>query len=167
LTSASAHPPAHRTAHPAAHPTAYPPEIRAALAAHTTLTLAYADAEGPGACAVLYACAPDSSLVLVTSRSTRHGGALAADGSAAFTAQADGQDWLSLTGIQGRGRCELLTGDQREAGWAAYTARFPFVADDPRLREALRRTDLWALRPSWLRLIDNGRGFGHKQEWSA
>jgi uncharacterized protein YhbP (UPF0306 family) len=148
-------------------PADYPPEIRAALAAHTTLTLAFADAEGPGACAVLYACAPDGSLVLVTARTTRHGGALAADGSAAFTAQADGQDWLSLTGIQGRGQCVLLTGDQREAGWAAYVARFPFVGADPRLGEALRRTDLWALRPTWLRLIDNGRGFGHKQEWSA
>ena len=145
----------------------YPPEIRAALAAHTTVTLAYADAEGPGACAVLYACAPDGSLVLVTSRSTRHGGALAADGSAAFTAQADGQDWQSLKGIQGRGRCVLLTGDQRDAGWTAYVARFPFVGADPRLGEALRRTDLWALRPSWLRLIDNGKGFGHKQEWHA
>ncbi|MCZ1008268.1 hypothetical protein O1L68_17630 [Streptomyces lydicus] len=36
-----------------------PETIRRALAAHTTMTLAYADEDGPGACAVLYATDPE------------------------------------------------------------------------------------------------------------
>ncbi|WP_405743673.1 pyridoxamine 5'-phosphate oxidase [Streptomyces sp. NBC_01525] len=146
-----------------------PAGIRQALAAHTTLTLAYTDDDGPQACAVLYAPGGDASaplLYFVTAHSTRHGRALARPGArVAFTAQRDGQEWSGLTGLQGRGGCRELTGAARAGGWAAYTGRFPFVAGDERLRAALERTALWELRPDWLRLIDNGRGFGHKQEW--
>ncbi|MCB5911457.1 pyridoxamine 5'-phosphate oxidase family protein [Streptomyces pinistramenti] len=146
-----------------------PAEIQRALAAHTTLTLAYGDADGPQACAVLYAAGGDAEgpvAYFVTSGTTRHGRALRQPGArVAFTVQRDGQEWSALTGLQGRGRCRVLEGAERAAGWAAYAGRFPFVAADERLRAALERTALWELRPDWLRLIDNGRGFGHKEEW--
>ncbi|MFK0266651.1 pyridoxamine 5'-phosphate oxidase [Streptomyces angustmyceticus] len=150
--------------------------MRRALAAHTTMTLAYVDEEGPQACAVLYAtdaqggrvAGAGPALYFVTSATTRHGRALAEPGArVAFTAQRDGQEWTGLTGLQGRGGCRTLTGAEREAGWRVYLERFPFVATSDRLRDALERTALWELRPDWLRLIDNGQGFGHKEEWSA
>ncbi|MGW7492035.1 pyridoxamine 5'-phosphate oxidase [Streptomyces sp. NPDC054786] len=195
-----------------------PEGIRRALAAHTTMTLAYVDEEGPQACAVLYAAdtvgaghasdaagavdtvhaagatratgaadaadatnATDAAdaqggtavgagpaLYFVTAATTRHGRALAEPGArVAFTAQRDGQEWSGLTGLQGRGRCRALTGAERAAGWRVYLERFPFVAASDRLRDALERTALWELRPDWLRLIDNGQGFGHKEEWSG
>ncbi|MFF3542191.1 hypothetical protein ACFYXD_10065 [Streptomyces platensis] len=193
-----------------------PEGIRRALAAHTTMTLAYVDEDGPQACAVLYATgvaegaatagaakAPGAideadevgvtgvpgvsgvaddveagaatgpeagavpALYFVTATTTRHGRALAEPGTrVAFTAQRDGQEWSGLTGLQGRGRCRPLTGAERAAGWQVYVERFPFVAASDRLRAALERTTLWELRPDWLRLIDNGQGFGHKEEWS-
>lgn len=158
---------------------ACPETIRRALAAHTTMTLAYTDEDGPQACAVLYAAAAVDGgaadgvsragpvLYFVTATGTRHGRALAGSGGrAAFTAQQDGQEWSGLTGLQGRGRCRVLAGAERAAGWQVYLARFPFVAGSERLRGALERTSLWELRPDWLRLIDNGQGFGHKEEWS-
>ncbi|KUL53067.1 pyridoxamine 5'-phosphate oxidase [Streptomyces sp. NRRL F-4489] len=149
---------------------ACPPGIVRALAGHTTVTLAYADQDGPQACAVLYAAgrAADGApaLYFVTAASTRHGRALAEPGArVAFTVQRDGQEWSGLTGIQGRGTCRTLHGAERDAGWRTYTACFPFVTEDERLRAALERTALWELRPDWLRLIDNAQGFGHKEEW--
>ncbi|UZJ30184.1 pyridoxamine 5'-phosphate oxidase [Streptomyces endophytica] len=152
------------------------------------------DEDGPQACAVLYAteaadvteagagagagAAGGPVLYFVTAATTRHGRALAEPGvlgeqgaraesrtRVAFTAQRDGQEWSALTGIQGRGRCRPLSGAERAVGWRAYTRRFPFVEADERLRAALERTTLWELRPDWLRLIDNGQGFGHKEEW--
>ncbi|MEU3355920.1 pyridoxamine 5'-phosphate oxidase family protein [Streptomyces sp. NPDC037389] len=159
---------------PLTPPAEIPAEIRDALDAHTTLTLAYVDEDGPQACAVLYAVhaaigeSGESvpSLLFVTSSTTRHGRALLADdGRVAFTAQRDGQDWTSLTGVQGRGTCRLLEGADREAAWHAYSTRFPYVERSDRLRRAMERTGLWELRPDWLRLVDNGRGFGHKTEW--
>ncbi|MGG2466015.1 pyridoxamine 5'-phosphate oxidase family protein [Streptomyces sp. RGM 3693] len=151
---------------------ACPGGIRRALAGHTTVTLAYADEDGPQACAVLYAAgtAADGAPVLyfVTAARTRHGRALGEPGArVAFTVQRDGQEWSGLTGIQGRGGCRPLSGAERDAGWHAYTARFPFVEADDRLRAALERTALWELRADWLRLIDNAQGFGHKEEWRA
>ncbi|MFI1971644.1 pyridoxamine 5'-phosphate oxidase [Streptomyces cinnamoneus] len=170
-----------------------PPEIREALDAHTTVTLAYADEGGPQACAVLYAVAegpgaPSGTsaagpaalddvsgrpgpvrapvLVFVTSAATRHGRALlAGDTRVAFTAQRDGQEWTALTGLQGRGVCRLLRGADRAAAWRAYSARFPYVEGTERLRQAMERAELWELRPDWIRLIDNAKGFGHKSEW--
>ncbi|WP_330823764.1 pyridoxamine 5'-phosphate oxidase [Streptomyces bugieae] len=174
-----------------------PHAIEQALAAHTTITLAYVDEDGPQACAVLYATGAANDeveaaevgeaagevetadaaetgagavggpvLYFVTSATTRHGRALAEPGArVAFTVQRDGQEWSALTGIQGRGRCRPLSGAERAVGWRAYTRRFPFVEADERLRAALERTTLWELRPDWLRLIDNGQGFGHKEEW--
>ncbi|MFI9206140.1 pyridoxamine 5'-phosphate oxidase [Streptomyces sp. NPDC053048] len=148
-----------------------PEEIRAALGAHTTLTLAYADEDGPQACALLYAVRDGlvPVLLFVTSPTTRHGRALAAGAGAArvaFTVQRDGQEWTELTGIQGRGVCRPLEGEERAAAWPAYGARFPYVERNEQLRIALERTALWELRPDWLRLIDNARGFAHKVEWS-
>lgn len=148
-----------------------PPAIRQALGGHTTMTLAYTDADGPGACAVLYALTAGTvpSLIFVTSTGTRHGRAMQEQSPAqvAFTAQRDGQEWSGLTGVQGRGACRRLDGLSRDAAWIAYTTRFPFVTADTRLASALKRTALWELAPTWLRLIDNTQGFGHKEEWSA
>ncbi|MBF9068001.1 pyridoxamine 5'-phosphate oxidase family protein [Streptacidiphilus fuscans] len=141
-----------------------------ALRAHTTLTLAYADADGPQACAVLYAIGADASLVFVTAATTRHGRALSVAPAVpvAFTAQADGQEWTALTGVQGRGVCRRLAdGPERDAAWRAYTERHPFVTADPRLQSALESTALWAIHPTWLRLIDNSRGFATKLEWQS
>ncbi|MEV0602027.1 pyridoxamine 5'-phosphate oxidase family protein [Streptomyces sp. NPDC050315] len=152
-----------------------PPGILQALADHTTMTLAYTDGDGPQACAVLYAPMDDDPaavpvLLFVTSESTRHGRALAAAQPAApvaFTAQRDGQDWSGLTGVQGRGVCRRLDGGERRRAWRAYADRFPYVALNPKLRGAMNHTAFWELRPTWLRLIDNARGFGHKEEWGA
>ena len=151
-----------------------PDGIRRALAAHSTMTLAYVDEDGPQACAVLYASearapgadAAGPTLYFVTATTTRHGRALAGPGArVAFTAQRDGQEWSALTGVQGRGGCRPLDAGERAAAWRLYTERFPFVVANERLRGALERTTLWELRPDWLRLIDNGQGFGHKEEW--
>jgi len=157
-----------------------PDAVSAALAAHSTLTLAYADAKGPGACAVFYAWDPEAGAVyFLSSLTTRHGRALAqqpagqpagqgaggAGARVAFTAQADGQDWRTLTGLQGAGRCRRLDGEERAAAFRVYTARFPFTAGEDALAAALARTDVWELRPERLRLIDNTRGFGGRQEW--
>ena len=142
--------------------------FRDALAACTVLNLAYADADGPQVCAVFFAPAPDGGLVFVSSRETRHGRHLASDPGGvpvAFTGQADDQDWRTLRGVQGRGLCRRLTGADLDAARAAYAARFPFAADDAGPARALAAADHWGVRPAWLRLIDNSRGFGHKTEW--
>jgi uncharacterized protein YhbP (UPF0306 family) len=47
--------------------------------------------------------------------------------------------------------------------WELYVAKFPFVME---LKAIVERNTLYAFIPSWVRQVDNRRGFGFKQEWS-
>ena len=60
-----------------------------------------------------------------------------------------------------RGQVRPLQGTEAAAGWQAYRHRFSFVAE---LKSALRRTRLHCFTPTWIRLIDNRFGFGHREE---
>jgi uncharacterized protein YhbP (UPF0306 family) len=148
-----------------------PPALHAPLRAHSTLTLAYTDRGEPHACALRYAVAPrpgDPVLYFLSAAHTRHGRALSQSPPPriAFTAQADHQDLATLTGLQGTGVCALLTGDERAAALAAYGDALAPLLTSAAARDALRTTEVWALSVSWLRLVDNGRGFGHREEWT-
>ncbi len=142
-----------------------------ALADHTTLTLAYVDDAGlPQACAVFYAVTDSGSLLFLTSPSTDHGAALSAQrpgARVAFTAQADQQTWTTITGVQGRGTCRRVPEADLDGARDAYFRAFPYVAEDPRLAKAVGSAAMWEIRPTWLRVIDNSKGFGHKEEWTA
>jgi hypothetical protein len=138
------------------------------LSGHNVLTLAYADVthqNGVGACALWFAVDEACTCYFLSTATTRHGAALAAGGSVSFTVQKDEQDWRAIQGVQGRGWCNLVAEEEQPRAWAIYTARFPFVAQQfPSLTAALTKTRLWQIKPTWLRLIDNTKGFAHKDE---
>ncbi|NJM42553.1 MAG: pyridoxamine 5'-phosphate oxidase [Anaerolineae bacterium] len=135
------------------------------LSKHHVLNLAYADGPTVGACALWFAADEACTCYFLSSLTTRHGTALAHGGQIAFTVQKDEQDWRAIQGVQGRGWCEIVPDAGHVHAWAAYTARFPFVAQQfPDLQAALAKTQLWRMTPAWLRLIDNTKGFGHKDE---
>ncbi|WP_415950143.1 pyridoxamine 5'-phosphate oxidase [Streptomyces sp. KLOTTS4A1] len=140
-----------------------------ALAEHSTLNLAYIDGDGqPQACAVFYALSDTGSLLFLSSPSTVHGAVLAdrsPTAAVAFTAQADRQTWTTIRGVQGRGIGRRVPEEAEAAARGAYLRAFPYVAEDPRLAAAVGSATLWELVPVWLRVIDNGQGFGHKEEW--
>ena len=135
------------------------------LSKHNVLNLAYADAQSIGACALWFAADEACTCYFLSSLTTRHGAALAVGADVAFTVQKDEQDWRAIQGVQGRGWCGLVADEARAQTWATYIARFPFVAQQfPDLEAALTKTRLWQIKPIWLRLIDNTKAFGHKDE---
>ncbi|MFI6940349.1 pyridoxamine 5'-phosphate oxidase [Streptomyces sp. NPDC050418] len=149
---------------------ALPGPIVQALSAHTTLSLAYVDDGTPQACAVFYAPSPSGTLLFLSSPSTVHGAALAAQQPAArvaFTVQRDQQEWTTISGVQGRGFVRRVSEQGEAAAREVYLRAFPYVAEDPRLVKAVDSAAWWELVPGWLRVIDNSRGFGHKEEWTA
>jgi uncharacterized protein YhbP (UPF0306 family) len=140
-------------------------ELYEYLTRHNVLTLAYQDSEGPQACAVWYAAGEDLTLYFLSAQSTRHGAALADGGKIAFAIQRDDQEWRSIQGVQGRGLCRPVTPEQRANAWQAYSRRFPFVIKPVQaIAAALAAMTLFSISPTWLRLIDNTKGFGHKEE---
>lgn len=140
-------------------------EIGALLAAHNSLTLAYADADGPGACGLWFAADDALALYFLSSPSTRHGLAMREGADVAFAVHKDDQDWRAIRGVQGRGHCAPVRGPDAERGWRAYAGKFPFVTRQfADLEAALASAWLWRIVPRWMRVIDNARGFGNRRE---
>lgn len=144
------------------------------LARHNSMTLATVDADGaPHAAAVFYATDETLSLYFLSSPNSRHCVNLVRQPRVAATVQADNQAWQTIQGVQMQGIAQMVD-DVAELARAAriYAARFDFLRslldsaiDGPTaLRGPLASSRFYVLRPTWLRLIDNRQGFGHKEE---
>lgn len=77
----------------------------------------------------------------------------------------DDTDPTSLRGVQMHGRVAVVSdADGRARAWARYLAKFDFLDRDERMRERAVRMTIYRFTPTWVRLIDNRRGFGYKCE---
>ncbi len=141
----------------------FSPLLLAFLAAHNTLTLATVGEDGqPHAAALFYAYTPDLHLIFLSEPDTLHARYISEGAAVAVTIQADGQAWQRITGLQLHGWAQPAD----DAARAVYLARFPFIARTEVLAQALKSVHFYEIIPTWIRLIDNRLGFGHKQEWS-
>lgn len=103
-------------------------------------------------------------LYFFSESASQHAQNLARDGRAAAAIYPECQDWQDIRGLQLRGGVHpVARGDEWEIAWQAYRAKFSFVAQ---LKPVVDRNELFAFVPTWIRLVDNRRGFGFKQEWT-
>lgn len=158
-----------------------PSHIRAFLQSHDTLTLATTGPDGrPHAAAVFYALDESDRLLFLSAQTSRHSQNIVHTAQVAGTVQADGQRWSEIRGVQLEGTARLLEeAGEVAAGATAYLARFSFLLEFKSLLQshsspangltgihrALQDSRLYELRPRWVRMIDNTRGFGHKEEY--
>lgn len=76
----------------------------------------------------------------------------------------ESESWQEIRGIQMRGEVQAVQpGAQWDLAWKYYRARFPFVTE---LEAIVARNTLYVFIPDWIRLIDNRKGFGYKEEWT-
>lgn len=128
------------------------------------MTIASSDPGGePHAAAVYFAAGDDLSFYFFSDPLSQHGQDMAQRPQAAATIYPEIQDWQEIRGIQLRGEVKPVgPGAEWEKAWSLYTDKFPFVRE---LRELVARNQLYVFIPSWIRLVDNQRGFGFKHEW--
>jgi uncharacterized protein len=107
----------------------------------------------------------DMSLIFISESKVRHSQNVAHDSRVAATVYADGQQWQTIRGLQLEGVCTPLSGEAAETAQTAYLAKYPFIAADPFLAGMLQKVTFYKILPTWLRLIDNSQGFGHKEEF--
>lgn len=139
--------------------------IQEFLADHTTLTLATVARDGrPQAAPLFFAEMEDLSLVFISERKTRHSHNIGRDSRVAATIYADGQDWHSIRGIQLEGICTALSGSAAQAARTVYLAKYSFIGQNKLLAMMLKLVTFYKITPIWIRLVDNSRGFGHKEE---
>jgi len=131
----------------------------------STMTLATHGVDGePHAAPVYFAASDDLRLYFFADPDSQHAQDLATDPRAAATLDPEVSSWQEIRGLQMRGEvARVPRGAEWEAAWEGYAAKFPFVRS---LKAVVSRNDLYVFIPHWVRLVDNRRGFGFKQEWS-
>ena len=142
---------------------ALPDNVRAFLAAHSTLALSTVNAEGsPQSAPLFFAVDEDGSLLFVSSPKSRHSLNIAADSHAAVTMYNETWTWEEIAGVQMEGHVHHLpAGPGREHAWEVYKAKFPFVVE---FEDEVSRSEFYRFVPKWVRLIDNSVQFGYKEE---
>ncbi len=138
--------------------------VRALLDETTTMALATRMPDGtPRATPVFFAADSSLRLVFLSDPRSVHSLNLARLPEASAALYPEEADWRRLRGLQMQGRAEALAGALADDARHIYAQRFPFVTQ---LAEALAASQIYAFRPSWVRLIDNRRAFGFQQEWT-
>jgi uncharacterized protein len=141
--------------------------IEAFLAVHHVVSLATFSASGPHATSLFYAC-DGLALVWLSEQGTRHSLEIEADSRVAATVAPDYSDFAAIKGVQIDGTARrIVAADERARHLAQLEARYPFLgqlaAGPPALRQAYARTAVYRLQPARIVLIDNSKGFGHKE----
>lgn len=142
-------------------------EIQSFLVAHHVMSLATYGAGGAHATNLFYAC-DGLALIWVSEPDTQHSLEIEVDPRVAATVAPDYSDFAAIRGVQIAGVARrILAADERMRHLAQLEARYPFLrqlASGPlKLREAFARTAVYRLQPARIVLIDNTKGFGHKE----
>jgi len=140
--------------------------IAAFLDAHHVVSLATAGPDGPHAATVFYV-RDGLALLWVSDPNSRHSAELAADARVAATVAPDYFEFDDILGVQISGRAHAIAdASGRANAELKLQARYPSLkrmSEGPSaLREAYGRAEFYRLEPTRLVLIDNSRGFGHK-----
>jgi uncharacterized protein YhbP (UPF0306 family) len=142
-------------------------QIGAFLGAHHVMSLATLGAGGPHATNLFYAC-DGLALLWVSDPDTQHSREIEADPRVAATVAPDYTDYAVIRGVQITGAARrVVATDERMRHLAQLEARYAFLGQlasgPPKLRAAYARTAVYRLQPSRIVLIDNTKGFGHKE----
>jgi uncharacterized protein YhbP (UPF0306 family) len=132
------------------------------------MTLATAGSDGQPYAAPVYFAAGLSAdplrLYFFSDPASQHSQDLARDPRAAAACYPESQSWQDIRGVQLRGEARPAPGGEAwDAGWKCYVDKFPFVEG---LKLIVARNTLYSFEPRWIRVVDNRRGFGFKEEWS-
>ena len=142
-------------------------EIDAFLSAHHVLTIATSAGDAAHAASLMYAH-NDFVLYWVSDPDTRHSREIEANSQVAATVAPDYTDFRAIRGLQIAGLAERLAAPREiERARILMERRYAFLRDLARGSEALRaasaKAGYYALQPKRITLIDNTRGFGHKE----
>jgi uncharacterized protein len=142
-------------------------QIASFLAAHHVMSLATTGRGGPHATNLFYAC-DGLALVWVSDPASQHSRHIEADARVAATVAPDYSDFTAIRGVQIVGAAHrIVAADDRKRHLAQLEGRYSFLGQlaegPPKLREAYAQTAVYRLQPARLVLIDNSKGFGHKE----
>jgi len=150
--------------------------IAAFLDAHHVMSLATSGRDGPHAASLFYV-RDGFALLWVSDPRSRHSEHIEGDPRVAATVASECMDIAKICGVQIAGHAHVIGSDRdRAAAQSLIDGRYPGVKrlaeGCAALREACATIQLYRLEPMRMVLIDNSRGFAHKdtlglEEFSA
>ncbi|OSN08494.1 pyridoxamine 5'-phosphate oxidase family protein [Lonsdalea iberica] len=130
------------------------------IASHHVLSLTTLDEDGLWSASCFYAFdAANAGLILLSSSSTRHGGAMAAGSRISGTISGQPEKIRDIRGIQYLATVSKLDGAERREALSLYVARHPIARLNP-------LTEVWRLTLQTIKFTDNATLFGAKEHWS-
>ena len=135
------------------------------LLSTSTMTLATTGVNGISHAAPVYFVADeDLQLYFFSDPESQHAQDIAHQAAAAVAFYPECFSWEDIRGVQMRGEVHLVEpGAAWDRAWLLYQSKFPFVSA---LKEIVAQNAMYVFIPDWIRLVDNQRGFGYKQEWT-
>ncbi|TDJ43322.1 MAG: hypothetical protein E2O50_04975 [Gammaproteobacteria bacterium] len=144
-------------------------------AAISTLTLATCNQDSPWAATVFFAADSKFNLYFVSDHRTQHGRDMAANEKVAATINPDCDNWNDVAGLQIRGTVSIVDGVERAKALALYFKKFPQIdalfarpegEHEETIAARLKAANFYKLKPEMIRVIDNEKGFGYRQEFA-
>ena len=139
------------------------------LKAHRVMTLATSAGDAPWAAGVFYV-SHDFTVYFFSDPKSRHCVNVRRNPAASAAIHENYADWREIRGLQIEGRVEEVSVVEIPAMMSAYVAKFPFVRDlltpEGLFRVGGKMIDarFYKLMPSRCVLLDNSKGFGHREE---
>jgi uncharacterized protein YhbP (UPF0306 family) len=137
------------------------------LERHTTLSLATCKNSQPWATDLFYASDDNCRLYFVSSGKTRHCQHIAANPHVSVSISGDVSGWEEIKGLQLDGVAVVVPDSERDRVAETYLAKFPALKKLHKASKILSsffESSFYQITPKWIRLIDNSKGFGHKDE---
>jgi len=152
-------------------------DFLAVLEETATLVLATVDNDGsPRATPLYFALDPNQvsrgnlvwseppvSFLFLSDPSSIHAQNLTREPRSAIALYPEEADWRRLRGVQAKGQAHEVESDTLGPALERYRLRVPAAAEVP---DAVALSRLYRFRPTWIRWIDNRKGFGHHEEWT-
>ena len=114
-----------------------------------------------------YASDDSCQLYFVSSVTKWHCQHIAADPRVSVSISGECSDWQEIKGLQLVGAASVVSKADREAVIETYLTKFPALKKLHQASEILRifrESSFYRISSEWIRLIDNSKGFGHKDE---
>ncbi len=141
----------------------------------STLTLATAGDNLPWVATVFFAADKNFDLYFVSDYRTRHGREMAANNRVAATINPEVDNWNDVRGLQLEGRVEVVKGAGRAKALALYLKKFPQInalyaspkdEHEETIAARLKAANFYRVKPDFIRVIDNAKGFGYREEFA-
>jgi len=137
------------------------------LVRHTTLSLATCHDNRPWSTDLFYASDDNCQLYFVSSVTTRHSQHIAANPRVSVSISGECSDWKEIKGVQLDGVAGVVSKADRDRVIEMYLTKFPALKRLHQASEILSlfwKSSFYRISPEWIRLIDNSKRFGHKDE---